>query len=516
MLQIFRPASSTSSTLQRSREILKVFSLSQKQTQKEGLPSQVSARWRHDVNPPITTTEPSTAEEYGTKTVVRASILAHDPTHPLAPNISHNLQNPFYRKNRIPFNQRHEQPSSPDQSFTITFLGTGAGGRANVKRAPTSTALKLNGYTILFDAGEGTQRQLAMTKNIGVKELGKIFVTHLHADHVSGLLGVILQKEVGVKNNIKEGSNTNSSRSSNAVKGRQSLEIYGPVGLYNFIAMNVALTCSKINNLDLTVYELTGGNDKRLQRDYILKRSYRELANLNIKRRTIDMGKDGTWTIQKAQKMEELDVQGRDAHLRINIQAAEVHHLPGIQTFGYTVEETRAPAKIDVDKARNLGIAPGPKYRALKNGFSVMSDDGLVEVGAHDVIVSGSGKKARKLAILGDAWRVPNPMKKLCRNADLLVYEATLEEGTESMSRQRGHSTAKMAGELALEVNAKALAMNHISGRHDGQESIDAMVKCAEENNQGKSDIVVAHDFMMVHIPDYIDDQDSDTDSSAE
>jgi len=505
--------------LKRSLEIQKVSSLSQKQNRR--LPSQFSSvRWRSQrpdaASPPTSTSgtrKSQPVEEYGTKTVVRASPLALDPSHPLAPYISHNLQNPFYKKNyRIPWNQRDDQSQPPDQSFTITFLGTGAGGRANVKRAPTSTALKLNGYTILFDAGEGTQRQLAMTKNIGVVEIGKILVTHLHADHVSGLLGVILQKEVGVKNGMKEGSHSSSSNNCN----RQSLEIYGPIGLYNFIAMNVALTCSKINNLDLTVYELIGGNDKRLQRENVLKRSYRELAHLNIKRKTIDMGEDGIWNIQSAQKMEEYDVQGRDSHLRINIQAAEVHHIPGMQTFGYVLEETRSPAKIDVEKAKSLGITPGPKYRALKNGFSVMSDDGLVEVKAQDVIVNGAGKKARKLAVLGDAWRVPRPMKKLCKNVDLLVYEATLEEGSESVSRQRGHSTARMAGGLAFEVNAKVLTMNHISGRHDGQEAIDAMVKSAEDKNQGKSNIVVAHDFMMVHIPDNVNDQDADTIHSAE
>ena len=338
-----------------------------------------------------------------------------------------------------------------------------------------------------------------MTKNIGVKDIGKIFVTHLHADHVSGLLGVILQKEMGVVRNTRNISNNTNKQQGE--EESQVLEIYGPLGIFNFIAMNVALTCSKIRNMELIIHELVRKSDQRsTPTKNVQKRTYPELARLGITRKSIQQGDDGVWTIQSGVKMKVDDVQGRNAHLRISIKAAEVQHVPNVQTLGYVLEETPLPAKIDVEKAKMLGIAPGPKYRALKNGFKVMSDDGEREVLAQDVIEEGQ-KKARKLAVLGDASRVPQTMRRLCRNADFLIYEATLEEGSEHVSRQRGHSTARMAGKFALEVNAKILAMNHISGRHDGQDSINSMVKSAEEGNKGKSDIVVAHDFMMVHIP---------------
>lgn len=341
-----------------------------------------------------------------------------------------------------------------------------------------------------------------MTKNIGVKDIGKIFVTHLHADHVSGLLGVILQKEMGARPHTS--TSAKEQRQGYQKEEAQVLEIYGPVGLFNFIAMNVALTSSKIRNMELIIHELVKRSDQNTTTTTknVQKKTYPELARLNITRKSIQQGDDGVWTIQSGDKMKEDDVQGRNAHLRISIKAAEVQHVPNVQTLGYVLEETHPPAKIDVEKAKLLGIAPGPKYRALKNGFKVMSDDGEREVLAIDVIVEGGGeKKARKLAVLGDASRVPEPMRRLCRDADLLIYEATLEEGSEHVSRQRGHSTARMAGKFALEVNAKILAMNHISGRHDSQETINTMVKSAEEGNKGMSDIVVAHDFMMVQIP---------------
>jgi ribonuclease Z len=292
------------------------------------------------------------------------------------------------------------------------------------------------------------------------------------------------------------------------------LEIYGPKGIYDYIAMNLAMTGSRIRNLKLVIYELVGGSDVRRAKRQRNASSYQPSSivgsiapNINMEQRTIEMGNDGTWTIQTLAVMKEHDVNGRDVHLRVGIKAAEVLHLPGIQTFGYVVEECTPSAKIDAEKAKQLGIAPGLKYRALKNGYSVMSDDGLSEVTPAQVMVDGVGKKrARKFALLGDAWKVPKPMMDLCCGADLLVHEATLEENLHAVTKQRGHSTADMAGRLAMQVKAKILAMNHISGRHDSQDSINELVQSAEKANCKTSDILVAHDFLMVSIPEQYED----------
>ena len=433
----------------------------------------------------------SSPQEYGTKTIIKASPLAIDPSHPLSPYIRHCIKSPYPRETTASSSQNQK---TMDQTFTTIFLGTGAGGRPNNKRAPSSTALRLSGHTFLFDAGEGTQRQLAFS-NLGVLEVGRIFVTHLHADHVGGLLGVILQREIAVKSSLEENGGGGGGQ-----KGeKRTLEIYGPVGLYNLIAMNVALTCSKIRNLKVVVYELVGGSEKRRG---VGNRSYPELKSTNIERQTLEKGEDGTWAIQKPAAVGENDVQGRDSHLRVSIKAAEVLHSPGIQTFGYVVEESKPALKIDVDKAKYLGVAPSPKYRALKNGFAVMNDDGSREVRPDEILMDGSAKKARKFALLGDAWKVPTPMRNLCEGADLLVYEATLiDAGSPSVCRERGHSTPEMAGALALETNAKILVMNHISGRNDSQESVDMMVAAAEQGNKGASLITTAYDFMMINIP---------------
>ena len=58
-------------------------------------------------------------------------------------------------------------------------------------RMLTSLAVRLNGRIYLFDAGEGTQINWKKGR-IGVRGLGLIAITHLHADHCLGIPGMIM------------------------------------------------------------------------------------------------------------------------------------------------------------------------------------------------------------------------------------------------------------------------------------------------------------------------------------
>jgi len=71
----------------------------------------------------------------------------------------------------------------------ITFLGT-SGTIPSVERNPSSILLNYNGERLLFDCGEGTQRQMMKAKT-GFKRLNNIFITHLHTDHFIGLFGLL-------------------------------------------------------------------------------------------------------------------------------------------------------------------------------------------------------------------------------------------------------------------------------------------------------------------------------------
>src|SRR5467141_4235219 len=72
--------------------------------------------------------------------------------------------------------------------LSATFLGTSAA-RPTVERNVSAMALMREGETLLFECGEGTQRQMM---RYGVSfALSEIFFTHFHADHFLGVIGLI-------------------------------------------------------------------------------------------------------------------------------------------------------------------------------------------------------------------------------------------------------------------------------------------------------------------------------------
>ncbi len=91
----------------------------------------------------------------------------------------------------------------------IIFLGTG-GSWPTVKRNVSSIAIKRGGEIILFDCGEGTQRQFQRSK-LSYMQITKIFITHFHGDHFLGLPGLIQTMQLNDR--------------------KHPLHVYGPSGI---------------------------------------------------------------------------------------------------------------------------------------------------------------------------------------------------------------------------------------------------------------------------------------------
>ena len=109
----------------------------------------------------------------------------------------------------------------------LEFLGTGAGVPAK-HRNVSGLALKLldaRNAIWLFDCGEGTQMQILRT-NIKPRKIEKIFISHLHGDHIFGLPGLL------------------SSRSFQG--GEEPIIIYGPAGLENYVRTSLQVTKTRL------------------------------------------------------------------------------------------------------------------------------------------------------------------------------------------------------------------------------------------------------------------------------
>ena len=70
----------------------------------------------------------------------------------------------------------------------VLFVGT-AGSAPTARRGLPATLVRRGGERLLFDCGEGTQRQLM--RSSGLIEIEDVFITHFHADHVLGLPGML-------------------------------------------------------------------------------------------------------------------------------------------------------------------------------------------------------------------------------------------------------------------------------------------------------------------------------------
>lgn len=107
----------------------------------------------------------------------------------------------------------------------LNFLGTGAG-IPSLNRNASGLVVDLSkelGCYWLFDCGEGTQTQL-IRSGVSYKDISKIFITHLHGDHILGLIGLLST----MNNSGKEKSDV--------------VDIIGPEGLEKFIKGNLSIS----------------------------------------------------------------------------------------------------------------------------------------------------------------------------------------------------------------------------------------------------------------------------------
>jgi ribonuclease Z len=71
----------------------------------------------------------------------------------------------------------------------VTFLGTGGSTPTKFRNLP-ALAIDYNGRVLLFDCGEGTQRQ-CMYYSVNISRIRAIFLSHIHGDHTIGVAGLL-------------------------------------------------------------------------------------------------------------------------------------------------------------------------------------------------------------------------------------------------------------------------------------------------------------------------------------
>ena len=118
--------------------------------------------------------------------------------------------------------------------LSVFFAGT-AGSVPTARRGLPAVLVRRGGDRILFDCGEGTQRQLV--QSVGLTELTEVFLTHFHADHWLGLPGLLKTFDL---------------------RGRERpLAIHGPPGLRDLLTL--AMRIAGRVRFELELVELAPG-----------------------------------------------------------------------------------------------------------------------------------------------------------------------------------------------------------------------------------------------------------------
>ncbi|MGK7882895.1 MAG: ribonuclease Z [Crocosphaera sp.] len=305
----------------------------------------------------------------------------------------------------------------------ITFLGTSSGVPTR-SRNVSSVALRLpqRGEVWLFDCGEGTQHQL-LRSDVKISQITRIFVTHMHGDHVYGLTGLLA--------------------SCGLAGSGQPIEIYGPPELKDYLH-----ACAKYSHFKLPHH---------------------------IRFHPIHSG-----------------ILYEDKEFTVSCGLLK-HRIPA---HGYRIAEKDRPGRFNVEKAKKLGIPPGPVYGELKQGKTITLDDGR-RIRGQDLC--GETETGRKVIYCTDTVFCEGAIA-LSEDADVLIHEATFAHQDAQLAFERLHSTSTMAAQVALAAQVKQLIMTHFSPRYAPGNALQ-LDDLLNEARAIFPNTILARDFMTYEVP---------------
>jgi ribonuclease Z len=133
-------------------------------------------------------------------------------------------------------------------SLKVTFLGT-AGSVPTPKRSLPAILIQREGEQIMFDCGEGVQRQMIKAK-VGFHKKMKIFITHMHGDHVLGLPGLLQTMAL--------------------LDRERKLDVYGPSGVKRFLE-SIKETVQFVLTFPVEIHEIFEPSTVCQEKDYVVE-----------------------------------------------------------------------------------------------------------------------------------------------------------------------------------------------------------------------------------------------------
>ncbi len=292
----------------------------------------------------------------------------------------------------------------------LVFLGT-AGAQPTLDRGLTCICLEKEAEVLMFDAGEGAQLSY-LKSGLGWNKKMKIFVTHLHGDHCVGILGLL--QTMTMQNRT------------------EPLEIYGPKGIEEFIAVNI-----KVLNFGL---------------------SFPVMITSIEEERVVD---EKTYSV---------------------FSCKADHSIPA---YSYLFEEKDKPGRFNTEKAKQLGIPEGKLWNQLQNGHEIKVGDKTVKPSE----VLGEKRPGKKIGISGDT-RPTKELEEFFKNCNYLSFDSTFLDELKDKAIETHHSTAKEAATLAKNANVENLILTHFSARYKDESVLVDEAKTIHDSVIGAKDLL--------------------------
>jgi len=167
------------------------------------------------------------------------------------------------------------------------------------------------------------------------------------------------------------------------------------------------------------------------------------------------------------------------------LEALPMEHSIPCLGFSFIEKDRR---RIDLKKARKYSLPEGPVMGQLQDGKTVTWQGKKIRPGDVSYVVKG-----KKLAYVVDTAYCSNAIA-LAKDADLLVCEATYSDRLADKAEENMHLTAKQAGLVASNANAKKLIITHFSQRYKTVGELEEDARTVFRNVRS------AHDLMSVDI----------------
>lgn len=143
-----------------------------------------------------------------------------------------------------------------------------------------------------------------------------------------------------------------------------------------------------------------------------------------------------------------------------SIRCVSTDHGP--PSLAWALQEEWRPGRFHPEAAEALGVTPGPDFRRLQLGESVVLPSGVV---VEPEQVMDERRPGRAVVVSGDTR--PSPaVVALARGASVLVHDSTFTGTEQARALETRHSTAGEAARVAAEADVGLLVLTHVSSRH--------------------------------------------------